>query len=58
MGIFLVEFRPLQGVIHMKLNKIIKTAIKYGPIVYPIIKKFVNNRSATKSTTTSSTPKK
>lgn len=32
----------------MKLNKVIKTAIKYGPIVYPIIKKVLDNRSASK----------
>ena len=42
----------------MKLNRIIKTAIKYGPIVYPIIKKFIDNRSTAKATTASRTPKK
>ncbi|MCH7323214.1 hypothetical protein LZ480_15160 [Solibacillus sp. MA9] len=42
----------------MKLNKVIKTAIKYGPIVYPIIKKVLDNRSAPKQPTIPRTPKK
>ena len=42
----------------MKLNKIIKTAIKYGPIVYPIIKKFIESRSSTKATNAPRTPPK
>ena len=42
----------------MKLNKVIQTAIKYGPIVYPIIKKILNNRSTGKQTTTTRTPKR
>ncbi|MEK4701227.1 hypothetical protein MKX47_16930 [Solibacillus sp. FSL R7-0668] len=41
----------------MKLNKVIKTAIKYGPIVYPIIKKVLDNRSASKKTTTTRAPR-
>ena len=42
----------------MKFTKIIKTAIKYGPILYPIIKKLIDNRSATSATTAPRTPKK
>lgn len=29
----------------MKIGKFIKTAIKLAPIVYPIIKKMLNNKS-------------
>ncbi|MEK4427087.1 hypothetical protein MHI10_18545 [Solibacillus sp. FSL K6-1523] len=32
----------------MKLKKIIKTAIKYAPIVYPIVRKLIDNRSKSK----------
>lgn len=42
----------------MKLDKVIKTAIKYGPIVYPIIKKFLDSRSTSKQPTTPRTPKR
>lgn len=42
----------------MKLNKLIKTAIKYGPIVYPIIKKMVDKKSMPQPTTTRRTPKR
>lgn len=42
----------------MKLNKVIKTAIKYGPIVYPIIKKIMNDRSTSKQPTMPRTPKR
>ncbi len=42
----------------MNFSKIIKTAIKYGPIVYPIIKKVLNNKSKTKVTSTPRSPKR
>ncbi|MER2119348.1 MAG: hypothetical protein ABS935_03715 [Solibacillus sp.] len=43
----------------MKLNKLIKTAIKYGPIVYPIIKKMMDNKKSTpQAATTRRTPKR
>lgn len=42
----------------MKLNKLIKTAIKYGPIVYPIIKKMIDKKSAPQPATTRRTPKR
>lgn len=42
----------------MKLNKVIKTAIKYGPLFYPIIKKVLDNRSASKQPIPPRTPKK
>lgn len=42
----------------MKLNKVLKTAIKYGPIVYPIVKKILNNRSTSKQPNIPRTPKK
>lgn len=29
------------------MSKLIRTAIKYGPIVYPIIKKIMNKRKST-----------
>ncbi|MEK3763633.1 hypothetical protein [Solibacillus sp. FSL K6-4121] len=31
----------------MKINKLVKTAIKYGPILYPIIKKMMDKKSST-----------
>ena len=42
----------------LKLNKVIKTAIKYGPIIYPIIKKVLDKKSTTSPTNTSRTPKR
>lgn len=42
----------------MKLNKLIKTAIKYGPIVYQIIKKMMDKKSAPQPATTRRTPKR
>ena len=42
----------------MNFKKIIKTAIKYGPIIYPIIKKFIDSQSTTKATPTRRTPSK
>lgn len=40
----------------MKLGNLVKTAIKYGPLVYPIIKKVLDERqkSSLKSTATRS----
>ncbi|MGE7022530.1 hypothetical protein [Solibacillus cecembensis] len=32
----------------MKLKNVIKTAIKYAPIVYPIVKKLIDNRLKSK----------
>lgn len=32
----------------MKLKKVIQTAIVYAPLVYPIIKKIMDNRSKLK----------
>ncbi|WP_371514510.1 hypothetical protein [Solibacillus sp. R5-41] len=34
----------------MKLKKLIKTAIKFAPIIYPIVKKIIDNRSKLKAT--------
>ena len=31
----------------MKIGKIIKTAIKWAPIVYPFVKKYLNSRKST-----------
>ena len=42
----------------MKLNKLIKTAIKYGPIVYPIIKKMVDKKSTPQPKATRRAPKR
>ena len=41
----------------MKLDRIIKTAIKWGPVIYPIVKKLIDSRSSAKPTTTQ-TPRK
>jgi len=30
------------------MKNLIKMAMKYGPIVYPIVKKYMNNRKAAK----------
>lgn len=35
----------------MKLNNLIKTAIKVAPIVYPIIKKMIDSKKAGNTTT-------
>lgn len=39
----------------LNLNSIIKAAVKYGPIVYPIVKKIIDSRSASKPTATRTT---
>lgn len=31
------------------IKNVIKLGMKYGPVVYPIVKKFLNNRSKSKS---------
>lgn len=31
----------------MKLTKVVKTAIKWGPIILPVVLKFVNDRKQT-----------
>lgn len=31
----------------MKLTKVVKTAIKYGPIILPFVMKFVNSKKQT-----------
>ena len=36
----------------MKINKLVKTAIKYGPILYPIIKKMMDKKSTPQPATT------
>ena len=35
----------------MKIGKIIKVAMKFAPIVYPIVKKAINAKSTTTNTT-------
>ncbi|MET0785736.1 MAG: hypothetical protein ABWY25_03445 [Paenisporosarcina sp.] len=35
----------------MKLGKLVKTAIKFAPIVIPIVKKALDSRKGTKFTT-------
>lgn len=35
----------------MRIGKLIRTAIKVAPIVYPIIKKVLNNRKASTTST-------
>lgn len=42
----------------MKLNNLIKTAIKYGPIIYPIVKKMIDKKSGAKPTSAPRTPKR
>lgn len=42
----------------MNFSKIIKTAIKYGPIVYPIIKKVLASKSTAKVTSSPRSPKR
>lgn len=44
----------------MALGRIVKTAVKYGPILYPIVRKAMNKRKAGKaaSTTQYRTPKR
>ena len=32
----------------IKLGTIVKVAVKYGPIIYPIVKKMMDNKSVTK----------
>lgn len=47
----------MNGEIEMALGRLLKSAIKYGPIAYPIIRKVLNKRKQGKtgqSTTTSS----
>ena len=39
----------------MKIGKIIKATIKLAPIVYPIIKKVIDNKSLKDTTTTTTT---
>lgn len=31
----------------MKIGKIVKAAIKYAPVIYPIVKKMINNKNST-----------
>ena len=38
--------------IPMKINKLVKTAIKFGPILYPIIKKMMDKKSTPQPATT------
>ncbi|MEK4627136.1 MAG: hypothetical protein ABS944_10105 [Solibacillus sp.] len=42
----------------MKIKKIIQTAIKYGPILYPIIKKVIDKKSVAKSPSTPRMPRR
>lgn len=35
----------------MKLGKLVKTVIKFAPVVYPIVKKMMDERKNMKSTT-------
>lgn len=37
----------------MKLNlgKIVKAAVKYGPVIYPVVKKIIDSKSTKKPTT-------
>lgn len=39
----------------MKIGKIVKVAIKYAPVIYPIVKKMINNKNSTSKTPTSKT---
>ncbi len=36
----------------MKIKNVFKTAIKWAPVVYPIVKKMLDNRKAKTSTST------
>lgn len=36
----------------LDLKKIIRTAVKYGPIVYPIVKKIIDRKSTSKAPST------
>lgn len=36
----------------MKIKNVFKTAIKWAPVVYPIVKKMLDNRKAKPSTST------
>ena len=36
----------MNGAIHMAVGRLLRTAIKYGPIAYPVIRKFMNKRKA------------
>lgn len=58
LGIFLYEMLFVKEWMFMKLNKLIKSAIKYGPIVYPIIKKMMDKKSAPQPAKTRRTPKR
>lgn len=58
-----IKFREIEnikymnGEIKMALGRLLKSAIKYGPIAYPIIRKVLNKRKQGKtgqSTTSSS----
>lgn len=35
----------------MKIGNLVKAAVKYGPVIYPIVKKIIDSRSASKPTT-------
>lgn len=39
----------------MKIGNLVKAAVKYGPIIYPIVKKIIDSKSG-KSTTTTRPP--
>ena len=34
------------------MNKLIRTALKWGPVLYPIVKKMLNNRKSSSIKTT------
>jgi hypothetical protein len=34
------------------MNKLIRMAIKWGPVLYPVVKKMMDNRKSTKLKTT------
>lgn len=34
----------MNGAINMAIGRLVRSAIKYGPIAYPIIRKVMNNR--------------
>ena len=38
------QYEKMNGAINMAIGRLVRSAIKYGPIAYPIIRKVMNNR--------------
>ncbi|ANU11720.1 hypothetical protein A1A1_10676 [Planococcus antarcticus DSM 14505] len=45
----MILITPMNGEIQMAIGRLLKSAIKYGPIAYPIIRKVLNKRKQGKT---------